>query len=141
MSWCKPFLPCKKSKRPKIPTTKYNVKNMGNLHQESLGNASFSFYFPMHHFIFQNWICTRSKLIRTLLFVLSINHQNPQEVDCTYTYAMADELGLGPRSPVVGQRSGPCRSWCFLALETPPVHVIGPMGDHRDRWLPLARSC
>jgi hypothetical protein len=27
---------------------------------------------------------TRSKLISIFLFVLSINHQNPQEVDCTY---------------------------------------------------------
>jgi hypothetical protein len=41
MSWYKPFLPCKISKRAEIRTTKYKGEIMGDLHQESLGNASF----------------------------------------------------------------------------------------------------
>jgi hypothetical protein len=37
----KPFLPCKISKQAEIHTTKYKGEIMGDLRQESLGNASF----------------------------------------------------------------------------------------------------
>jgi hypothetical protein len=68
------------------------IKTLVNLHWKSSTDLYFSSIGSLLVHLFHSCASfynlkltyTGSKLINAFLFVLSINHQNPQEVNCTY---------------------------------------------------------
>jgi hypothetical protein len=92
VSWCISFLPCERTKNSKIPITKIGqpkhlrifARNPADHYFSLLGFLLAHLFHSRASFYNLKLTYTRSKLISTFLFVLSLNHQSPQEVDCTY---------------------------------------------------------